>query len=53
MQRVADECEDQAASRYARRRQLVDLVEDAARRADARARLEAELARLAAQSAQN
>jgi hypothetical protein len=46
MQRVADDCESLAATRYARQRQLMGLVEDAARRADAMARLEIELSRL-------
>lgn len=46
MQRVADDCESLASTRYARQRQLLGLVEDAARRADAMARLEIELGRL-------
>jgi hypothetical protein len=46
VQRVADECEVLAATRYTRRRQLVGLVDEAARRADAMARLEIELSRL-------
>lgn len=47
MQRVADDCEQLSASRYQRQRQLLGLVEEAARRADAMARLELELTRLA------
>jgi len=46
VQRVADDSEHLAATRYTRRRRLVGLVDDAARRADALARLEAELSRL-------
>jgi hypothetical protein len=46
MQRVADDCESVASTRYTRQRQLMGLVEDAARRADALARLEIELSRL-------
>jgi len=42
-QRVADDVETMAAHRYVRRRHLLDLVVDAARRADAMARLEIEL----------
>jgi hypothetical protein len=46
MQRLADDVEDLAAVRYRRRRQILATLEDAARRADASARLEAELRRL-------
>lgn len=46
VQRVADDVESLAVSRYVRRRQIVDLVGEAARRADAMARLEIELRRL-------
>jgi len=45
MQRVADDFEDLASLRYRRRRQILGVVEDAARRADAMARLESELGR--------
>jgi hypothetical protein len=46
MQRVADDCEGLATTRYARQKQLLGLVDEAARRADAMARLEIELSRL-------
>ncbi len=46
MQRVADDCERLAATRYVRQRQLLGVVDEAARRADAMARLEIELSRL-------
>ena len=46
VQRVADDCEHLAATRYVRQRALLGVVEDAARRADALARLEIELSRL-------
>jgi hypothetical protein len=46
MQRLADDFEDLARVRYRRRRQIVATVQDAARRADACARLEADLRRL-------
>jgi DNA-directed RNA polymerase subunit RPC12/RpoP len=46
MQRVADDFEDLASLRYRRRRKILGVVEDAARRADAMARLELELGRL-------
>jgi hypothetical protein len=46
MQRVADDLEQLASTRYVRRRQLLGLLDQAARRADALARLEIELSRL-------
>ena len=46
VQRVADDVESLAVTRYVRRRHLVDLVGEAARRAEAMARLEIELSRL-------
>ncbi len=46
MQRVADDCERLAATRYVRQRQLLGVVDEAARRAAAMARLEIELSRL-------
>ncbi|HEV7677630.1 MAG TPA: hypothetical protein VGQ42_03590 [Candidatus Dormibacteraeota bacterium] len=46
MQRIADDFEDLASVRYRRRRQILATIEDAARRADAAARLEADLRRL-------
>lgn len=46
MQRVADDVETLSAARYVRRRQILALVGEAARRADALARLEHELRRL-------
>ena len=46
IQRVADDFEHLATTRYKRRCQLFSLVGEAARRADAMARLEADLARL-------
>ncbi len=46
MQRVADEVESGAVERYVRRRTFVGLLDEAARRADAMARLEIELSRL-------
>jgi hypothetical protein len=46
MQRVADDCERLAAGRYTRQRLLMGIVDEAARRADAMARLEIELSRL-------
>jgi hypothetical protein len=46
MQRVADDCEVLGTTRYVRRRQLLGMVEEASRRADAMARLEIELSRL-------
>lgn len=46
MQRVADDCERLATTRYVHQRQLLGVVEEAARRADAMARLEIELGRL-------
>jgi hypothetical protein len=46
MQRVADDFEDLASLRYRRRRKILGVIEDAARRADAMARLEMELGRL-------
>jgi len=46
VQNVADDLEDRARTRYVRRRSLLGLVEEAARRADSLARLEASLARL-------
>ena len=46
MQRVADDVEVVTVDRYTRRRRLVALLAEAARRADAMARLEMELRRL-------
>jgi len=46
MQRVADDCERLAGQRYVRQRTLLGVVDEAARRADALARLEIELSRL-------
>jgi hypothetical protein len=46
MQRVADDCERLATTRYVRQRAMLGVVEEAARRADALARLEIELSRL-------
>jgi hypothetical protein len=46
MQRVADDVETLSAARYVRRHQILALVGEAARRADALARLELELSRL-------
>jgi len=51
VQRVADDCERLATTRYVRQRTLLGLVEEAARRADAMARLEIELGRLGAEAA--
>lgn len=51
IQRVADDCERLATTRYARQRTLLGAVEEAARRADALARLEIELSRLDLSSA--
>jgi hypothetical protein len=45
MQRVADDSEQLAALRYVRHRQLLGVLDEAARRADAMARLEIELQR--------
>lgn len=52
MQRVADEVEGSSVERYQRRRQMVGLIQEAARRADALARLEIELGRLGDQPAE-
>jgi hypothetical protein len=46
LQRSADDAENQMAARYIRRREMVGVLEEAARRADALARLEQELQRL-------
>jgi hypothetical protein len=46
MQRVADDCEDLTTTRYLRHRLLLGVLGEAARRADAMARLEVELSRL-------
>jgi hypothetical protein len=46
VQRVADTCENQAAIRYLRHRLMASVLGEAARRADAMARLEVELSRL-------
>jgi hypothetical protein len=43
LQRLADASEDQSAERYLRQQQLVTVIEDAVRRADAMSRLEATL----------
>jgi len=51
VQRVADDCERLATTRYVRQRTLLSLVEEAARRADALARLEVELDRLDSRAA--
>jgi hypothetical protein len=47
VQRVTDDAEAAATERYVRRRRLVALLDEAARRADAMARLDNELNRLA------
>jgi hypothetical protein len=51
MQRVADDCERLATTRYVRQRTLLGIVEEAARRADVLARLEVELGRIDDQAA--
>jgi hypothetical protein len=49
VQRVADDFEQAATSRYVRHRRLAVLIDEAARRADSLARLESELSRLETQ----